>query len=112
MAATGLFDKVARGLARDKDIALGQRVQKGLKLLSDTAAARIGLRSCTSVGPGARVDGRVRVENRGLIRIGSGLSVIATFLPVELLTTEGGSLEIGDDVWLNFGTVLSASSSV
>jgi FkbH-like protein len=112
MAATGLFDKVVRGLARDKDIALGQRVQKGLKLLSDTAAARIALRSCTSVGPGARADGRVRVENHGVIRIGSGFSVIATFLPVELLTTEGGSLEIGDDVWLNFGTVLSASSSV
>ncbi|HWZ92861.1 MAG TPA: acyltransferase, partial [Polyangiaceae bacterium] len=112
MADSGLVDKVVRGLSRDKELALPLRLKKGLKLLSEAAAARVGLRACTAVGGGARISGRVRVHNRGIIRIGSGFSVIATFLPAELLTSEGGTIEIGDDVWLNFGTVISAASSV
>ncbi len=112
MAAIGLFGKVVRGLSRDKDVALHLRVKRGITLLSETANAQLALRACTEVGPGARVSGTLRVENAGSVRIGAGFSAIATYLPTELLTTPGGSIELGDDVWLNFGTVISAASSV
>ncbi len=112
MAATGLIGKVVRGMARDKDVDLRERLKKGVRLLSETAAARVALRECTSVGPGARLAGRMRVENHGVIRVGSGIAITGTFLPCELLTAPGGKIEIGDDVWLNFGSVISAASIV
>ena len=112
MAATGLLQKVVRGVSRDKDLALSQRVKRGFTLLSQTALAQITLRSCNHVGPGARVSGHLRVENAGEIRIGSGFSAIATHLPIELLSAAGGSIVLGDDVWLNFGIVISSAKSV
>ena len=112
MAAAGLLQKVVRGLSRDKDLALSLRVKRGFALLSQTAQAQIALRACTAVGPGARVSGHLRVENGGEIRIGGGFSAIATHLPIELLSAPGGSIVLGDDVWLNFGIVISAAKSV
>jgi FkbH-like protein len=112
MTATGLLQKVVNGLSRDKDLALHLKVKRGFSLLSQAALAKLALRDCTQVGPGARVEGRLLVENAGTIRIGSGFSVRATDLPSELVTTAGGSIELGDDVWLNFGSVISAAASV
>jgi FkbH-like protein len=112
MAGPGLFQKVVRGLSRDKDLAFNLRLKRGYTLLSQSAVARVALRDCTAVGPGARVSGRLRVENEGEIRIGSGFSALATHLPTELLSAPGGSIVLGDDVWLNFGTVISAAKSV
>ena len=112
MAATGIFQKVVRGLSRDKDLALHLKVKRGFSLLSQAGIARVALRSCNEVGPGARVEGRLLVDNAGSIRIGSGFSVRATDLPSELSTSRGGSIELGDDVWLNFGSVVSAAKRV
>jgi len=112
MAATGLLQKVVRGLSRDKDLALNLRLKRGFTLLSQSALAQVALRACTEVGPGARVSGHLRVENAGEIRIGGGFSALATHLPTELLSAPGGSIVLGDDVWLNFGTVISATKSV
>lgn len=112
MAGPGLFQKVVRGLSRDKDLALNLRLKRGYTLLSQSAVAKLALRSCTQVGPGARVSGHLRIENEGEIRIGSGFSALATHLPTELLSAPGGSIVLGDDVWLNFGTVISAAKSV
>ncbi len=112
MAATGLFQKVVRGLSRDKELALHLKVKRGFSLLSQAALARVALRACDEVGPGARVEGHLLVENAGTIRIGGGFSVRATDLPSELVTTGAGRIEIGDDVWLNFGSVISAAALV
>ena len=112
MAAPGLLQKVIRGLSRDKDLALNLRLKRGFTLLSQSAVAKLALRACTEVGPGARVSGHLRIENAGEIRIGGGFSALATHLPSELLSGPGGSIVLGDDVWLNFGTVISAAKSV
>ena len=112
MAGIGLLQKVVRGLARDKDLALNLRVKRGVTLLRQSALAKVALRACTEVGPGARVSGHLRIENAGEIRIGGGFSALATYLPTELLSAPGGSIVLGDDVWLNFGTVISAAKSV
>jgi FkbH-like protein len=106
------FAKISRGLARDRELPVHERLAKGLKLVRGTLAAQVALRNCDAVGPGARVSGRVRVQNRGSIRFGSGLSLIGAYVPVELVTSEGGSIEMGDNVWLNFGCAFSARSRI
>jgi FkbH-like protein len=87
-------------------------IQKIVHKVSDTANALCSLRRCTSVGLGARVKGRVRVENRGSIAIGRRFNLIGRWIPCELLTGEAGRIEIGDEVWVNFGTVISARSRI
>jgi FkbH-like protein len=112
MREHGLLSKITRGIARDRDLSLPERLQKGVRLLRDTAVGRVMLRDCDAVGAGARVVGRMRVENRGSISIGRGLMVTSTFLPVELITGANGTIQIGDEAWINFGTVISAQHSV
>jgi FkbH-like protein len=107
-----LFAKIKRGLQRDRELPVRDRVTKGLKLVSGTLAARVGLRACDSVGPGARVSGQVRVENAGSITIGSGLALIGSYVPVELVTGPQGRLELGNNVWINFGCVFSARQRI
>ena len=108
----GFLGKISRGLKRDRDLPLGERLKKGLNLATGTLSARLALRDCNSVGPGARVSGRLHVANRGQMTIGSGFVSMGQFVPVELLTGSAGKLEIGDDVWANFGCVFSAKASV
>jgi FkbH-like protein len=91
---------------------LSRLIQRIYNKASDTANALWSLRRCSSVGFGARVKGRVRVENRGSIRIGKRLNLSGRWIPVEILTGEGGQIEIGHDVWINFGTVIGARSRV
>jgi FkbH-like protein len=79
---------------------------------SDTANALWSLRHCTSVGFGARVRGRVRIENRGSITIGRRFNLSGRWVPVEILTGAGAQVEIGDEVWINFGTVIGARSRI
>jgi FkbH-like protein len=54
----------------------------------------------------------MRVDNQGSIVIGGGLSVTSAFVPVELVAGQDGRIEIGDDVWINFGTVIAARQLV
>ena len=109
-----LLAKLTRAWARDQDagISVTERLRKGAYLLSETAAARLMLRDLSALGPGARLMGKARVENRGRATAGSGLVLRATFLPIDLLTGVRGTISIGDGVWVNFGTVIAAASSV
>jgi HAD superfamily phosphatase (TIGR01681 family) len=102
---------VRKAFGRDGG-SFGQRVRKAVALIMDVANARWSLRRCNSVGSGARVKGRMRVENRGSIVIGNTLSVISRWVPMELLIGERGRIEIGDAVWINFGAVISANERV
>jgi FkbH-like protein len=107
-----LFAKIARGLARDRHLRVGEILRKGVRLVTETIRARIALRSCDTVGAGARIAGRMRVGNDGSICIGNGFRVTSNFLPVELLTGSSGRIEIGDRVGINFGAVIAAKSQV
>src|SRR5262249_34354239 len=93
-------------------LSVADRLRKGLRLVSETARARVLLSACTQVGPGARVVGRMRVENQGTVSIGNDFSVSSTFAPVELLAGPGGTVQMGNGVWLNFGTVIAAKQLV
>jgi FkbH-like protein len=108
----GFLGKISRGLKRDRDLPLTQRVKKGLDLVTGSLSARVALRSCDRVGPGSRVTGQLRVSNNGHMTIGAGFVAMGPFVPVELLTGPSGRLEVGDGVWVNFGCVFSAKQHI
>jgi FkbH-like protein len=104
--------KIRRSFRRDRDLPAPALIAKGWRYVVSSALAPVHLRACDTVGAGARAIGRPRVENRGRIEIGSGLTLNSTFAPAELLTAPGGEIRIGDRVGINYGTVISARSRV
>lgn len=89
-----------------------QLIRRIVSKVSDTINATWSLRRCTSVGSGARVKGRVRIENHGSITIGRRFNLSGRWVPAEILAGAGARIEIGDEVWVNFGTVLGARSRI
>jgi acetyltransferase-like isoleucine patch superfamily enzyme len=91
---------------------LARRIQKGLKLISQLIRAIGALKGCNRVGIFARVAGRLRIENHGWIDIGDHFRVNSSWVPIELVTGPEGRIQIGDDVLINFGTLIAAGSGV
>jgi FkbH-like protein len=112
MEDNGLFARIQRGLTDSRDAGLDTTLRKGVRLLAESAAAQLYLRGCDRVGVGARAVGRPVIDNRGRIEIGSGFVVRSYFAPVELVTGPAGAIELGDGVWLNFGTAIHAQSRI
>lgn len=99
-------------LTTDTSFSLARLGQRVASKVSDSLNAFWSLRGCTSVGLGARVKGRVRVSSRGVVRIGRRLNVSGRWVPVEILAGPDAVIEIGDEVWINFGTVIGARTRV
>jgi acetyltransferase-like isoleucine patch superfamily enzyme len=72
--------------------------------------ARYRLRSATSLGNRVTLRGRPSVSNQGTLTIGERVPLVSTVATLELVTLPGGHLEIGDDVFINYGSSLVASS--
>ena len=70
------------------------------------------LRRCTCVGRLPRVYGRPRIANRGAIVIGNKFQFFSTTVPSEMVAHAGGRIEIGNDVFVNYGTSISAHKLV
>jgi acetyltransferase-like isoleucine patch superfamily enzyme len=111
-AALGLPARIWRSWKRDSHLTLSRRVRKGVNFLSQLIRARSELKSCNRVGINARVAGRLRVINNGSITIGDHLNVNSSWVPIELSTGPQGRIQIGDEVLINFGALIAASSSV
>jgi maltose O-acetyltransferase len=71
-------------------------------------AGRWYLRRCTGVGRLARVYGRPRINNFGEIVIGDKFRYFSNTVTSEMVAYTGGRIEIGDNVFVNYGTSLSA----
>lgn len=89
-----------------------RRSLDALNAIMELARARLALRACDVVGRRARVRGRLRVENDGYLAIGDRCWFTSTWTPCELTTGPAGRLTIGDGVWVNFGTQISALAQV
>jgi acetyltransferase-like isoleucine patch superfamily enzyme len=85
---------------------------KGLRsLLSDVLAmlnSAWQLRKVEHVGQRSRVWGQVSVSNSGKVVIGDRLRMRSKIVPVDLFTGPQGLLEIGDEVFINFGCSFAA----
>jgi acetyltransferase-like isoleucine patch superfamily enzyme len=76
------------------------------------ARARLALRGCRNLAYGARLYGRCLVFGRAGIEIGDRLLVLGRPAACMLSTHEGGRLEIGDRVFINHGSSISAHTLV
>jgi acetyltransferase-like isoleucine patch superfamily enzyme len=80
--------------------------------LVSSLSARFWLSACDAVGRNTRSYWRPHIENRGRILIGSRVRINSHWAPVELVTGGNGVIEIGDGVYLNYGTLVSAHRHV
>lgn len=70
------------------------------------------LRRCTRVGRLPRVYGRPRITNLGEIVIGEKFRFFSNTVPSEMVSYPGGRLEIGSNVFINYGASISAHQLV
>jgi acetyltransferase-like isoleucine patch superfamily enzyme len=97
--------KAARGVGR-----LGALSKVGL--IWPALNARLRLRSATSLGRRVTLRGRPAVTNDGRMTIGDRVRLVSTVATLELVTLPGGHLEIGDNVFVNYGSSLVSSAHV
>jgi len=74
--------------------------------------ARYHLRSAEWLSSRVTLRGRPHVSNEGRIRLGDRVRLVSTLAPLELVTLEGGVIEIGDRTFINYGSSLVASSRI
>jgi acetyltransferase-like isoleucine patch superfamily enzyme len=74
--------------------------------------ARIRLRHATSLGRRVTLRGRPAVTNDGRMTFGDRVRLVSTVATLELVTLPTGHLEIGDNVFVNYGTSLVSSAHI
>jgi acetyltransferase-like isoleucine patch superfamily enzyme len=84
------------------------RLQGAPAWLTSSLGARFWLRGCDQVGPHARTFWRPNIENRGRILLGARVRLNSNWAPVELVSGPQGVIEIGDGVFINYGSMISA----
>lgn len=76
--------------------------------LTSSLGARLWLRGCNQVGANTRTFWRPNVENRGRIVLGARVRLNSHWAPIELVSGPNGIIDIGDDVFINYGSMISA----
>jgi len=88
------------------------RLKEGPSWLKSILGARYWLRSCDQVGANTRTFWRPSIENRGRIVLGTRVRLNSNWAPVELVSGPQGSIDIGDGVFINYGSMISAQLRV
>jgi acetyltransferase-like isoleucine patch superfamily enzyme len=83
-----------------------------LRNISPALNARFHLRTAEWQGWRVRLWGRPHVVNAGRISLGDRVRIDSTVARIELRTLPGGLIEIGDNVFINYGSSLVASAHV
>ena len=92
-----------------------QRLAQWRNLLDNALAvlrAKWFLRHCDAIGPRARVWGAPAIQNWGRMHFGGRLRLVSTIARSELVSGSDGLLEIGDDVFVNYGASIAAHKLV
>ncbi len=75
-------------------------------------AARWHLRNADVVGTRVRLRGRPSIQNHGRMVIGSRVQLVSTVATLELVTMEEGTLEVGEQTLLNYGSSIAAAEHI
>jgi acetyltransferase-like isoleucine patch superfamily enzyme len=75
-------------------------------------SARLQLRTAELRSHRVQLHGRAAISNAGRISIGDRVRLVSTVATLELATLPGGHLEIGDNVFINYGCSLVSSNHV
>jgi acetyltransferase-like isoleucine patch superfamily enzyme len=90
----------------------GARPLELLPRLVAATNARWQLRSATLLGPRVTLRGRLALENQGRMVFGDRVRLVSTPFRLELVTMPGGELDVGHNVFINFGTSIVASKLI
>lgn len=108
-----LIAKVKKSISRGGQTSLRHRVGYGTALVRQSFHGLLDLRGCDKVGFGARVAGhRPSIQNSGKITIGTFLNLSCEIAPICFRTGAAGTIEIGDSVFMNFGSIVTANNRV
>lgn len=80
--------------------------------LRSILGATIWLRDCDVVGAKTRAFWRPVIENHGRITIGARVRLNSNWVPLELVSGPRGIIDIGDGVYINYGSIISAQQRV
>jgi acetyltransferase-like isoleucine patch superfamily enzyme len=83
-----------------------------LRKVGPALNARRHLRKATRLGSRVTLHGRPKVVNRGTMTFGDRVRLDSSVATLELVALRGGLLEIGDNVFINYGSSLVASTHV
>ena len=83
-----------------------------LRHLAHQLRTRLLLRGLQEVGSDVEVIGRPRIDNAGRMCLGHRVVLRSRGVPVELVSGPAGSLVIGDDVFIDYGTSIGATHEV
>jgi acetyltransferase-like isoleucine patch superfamily enzyme len=83
-----------------------------IRLIWPALNARLRLRRATTLGRRVTLRGRPAVTNDGRMTIGDRVRLVSTVATLELVTLRGGHLEIGNNVFINYGSSLVSSAHV
>ena len=83
-----------------------------VRLIGPALNARWHLRQADRIGTRATLRGRARVVNHGSMAFGDRLRLDSTVAQLELMTLPTGCLEVGDDVFINFGSSIVSSTHI
>src|ERR1700689_5497552 len=85
------------------------RLKGGPAWLTSSLGARLWLRDCNQVGANTRTFWRPNIENRGRIVLGAGVRLNSNWAPIELVSGLDGIIDIGDGVYINYGSIILAN---
>ena len=93
-------------------LARAAKAVRRLTLVWPALNARVRLRHATMLGQRVTLRGRPAITNDGRMTIGDRVRLVSTVARLELVTIAGGHLEIGTNVFINYGTSIVASAHV
>jgi acetyltransferase-like isoleucine patch superfamily enzyme len=74
--------------------------------------ARWRLRSASHLGRRVTLRGKPHIDNQGTLTVGERVRLVSTVATLELAVLPGARLEIGDNVFINYGTSIVAGNRV
>jgi acetyltransferase-like isoleucine patch superfamily enzyme len=89
-----------------------QALRRQLPLLWPALNARIQLRHADRIGSRVRLVGRAKVVNEGRMTFADRVRLDSSVAKLELVSLAGGNLEIGRNVFINYGTSLVSGAHV
>jgi maltose O-acetyltransferase len=87
-------------------------MRRGLAMVGPALNARWHLRSAILKGRRITLRGRPSVVNQGTLVVGERVRLVSTIATLELVTLPGGILEIGNNVFINFGSSIVAARQI
>jgi acetyltransferase-like isoleucine patch superfamily enzyme len=83
-----------------------------IRLIGPAVNARWQLRHANQIGHRVTLRGKPKIVNRGTMTLGNRVRLDSTVARLELVAIDGGHLEIGNNVFINFGSSIVAASKV